>query len=94
MKLFPVAIIFVTMCFLKTTYSLDPCALCSSFLAVPKTWDNAAEILNVVCTRIGSDVCGEILKSTDLSTSYAKMYPHLVDFRTNFCRNYCKKSFK
>ncbi|ULU11040.1 hypothetical protein L5515_001001 [Caenorhabditis briggsae] len=91
MKLFRVAIFFLTICFLKTTYSLDPCVLCSSFLAVPKTWDNAAEILNVVCTKLGCNECGELLKSTDLTTSYANMYPHIVDCRTNLCRNYCKK---
>uniref|UniRef100_A0A1I7U4U6 Saposin B-type domain-containing protein n=1 Tax=Caenorhabditis tropicalis TaxID=1561998 RepID=A0A1I7U4U6_9PELO len=77
--------------FAMTTAETDLCFVCSGFIKIPEDWEGAKELLGMGCNSFGNAAfaCKGVLDAADLTESYPKMYPHILELKNIGCKYFC-----
>ncbi|CAO4361138.1 unnamed protein product [Caenorhabditis nigoni] len=68
------------------------CMFCSGLIQVPQEWSHAQELLKYGCGQLGEakSACVGLVNAADLTSSYPKMYPYIIQLKDIGCASYCR----
>ncbi|CAE17782.1 Saposin B-type domain-containing protein [Caenorhabditis elegans] len=67
------------------------CMFCSGLIQVPDNWNDAQSLLRTGCAQSGdaASACIGLVNAADLTSSYPKMYPFIMDIKKMACFKFC-----